>query len=107
MKKFFLDEKSYSRSSESYNLSVIPVVFYMNRQFTVGHHSDIWIEGALYLQVCCSNIFHIHNFHNMLSFLISPIFPLQEASKILAEKGDVDSAKSFLDQVTNSGRVRI
>jgi hypothetical protein len=25
---------------------------------------------------------------------------LQEASKILAEKGDVDSAKSFLDQVT-------
>jgi hypothetical protein len=50
LKKFFLDEKSYSLSSESFTLGVIPVVF--PYQFTVGHHPDIWIEGALYLQVC-------------------------------------------------------
>lgn len=39
----------------------------------LGHHPDIWFEGALYLQ---------------------------EASKILAEKGDVDTSRSFLDQAS-------
>lgn len=39
----------------------------------LGHHPDIWFEAALYLQ---------------------------EASKILAEKGDVDSARSFIDQAS-------